>query len=242
MKIITIFNFPNQQNYNNLCRWWVNQCLKHSELDIEIWYRDNIDHLKILNKRISFIKKDEVKISSLLKSNLISDKAQHNIGFKLYNLCKESEPFIFIDADAILLKNITPLLDASKDKPFIAIDHQNITGHTSHIPYKFLNSGVQVCTDTNILDFNEIVKVQNLYKEFVIPGTDQSMIWSYFKHIKYDYTHPKIDWRWNNCAGFVNVKDDDSVAINHYWFNYKPWNINCSLWRDYIQTNIYNTQ
>ena len=235
MKIITIFNFPNQDNYNNLCRWWARQCLKNSELDIEIWYRDSIDHLQVVDDRIKLIKKSEIKISSFLKPNLISDKAQHNIGFKLYNLCKESEPFIFIDADAILFKNITPLLDASKDKPFIAIDHQNIVGHTSHIPYKFLNSGVQVCSDTNILDFDQIIKTQNLYNNFVVPGTDQSMIWNYFRHIKYDYTHPSIDWRWNNCAGLE--KDANEIAVNHYWYNFKPWKINCKLWNKFIDNH-----
>lgn len=235
MKIITIFNFPDQDNYNNLCRWWVRQCLKNSELDIEIWYRDNIEHLRVESDRIKLIKKSEIKISNLLKPNLISDKAQHNIGFKLYNLCQESKPFIFIDADAILLKYIQPLVDAGADKPFIAVDHQNIPVHTAHIPTKFLNSGVQICSEPSILNFDEIVKVQNIYNNFVVPGTDQSMLWTYFKHIKYDYTHPSIDWKWNNCAGFV--KDDDSIAINHYWYDFKPWTIGCRLWREFIQKN-----
>ena len=233
MKIITIFNFPNQDNYNNLCRWWLSQCIKNSELDIEIWHRDSINHLELSDDRIKLIEKSEIEISRFLKSNLISDKAQHNIGFKLYNLCQESEPFIFIDADAILLKDITPLINASKDKPFIAINHQDIPGHTSHIPYRFLNSGVQICSDPSILDFDQIVKIQNLYDNFIVPGTDQSMIWTYFKHMKYDYTHPKIDWRWNNCAGLD--KNLDGIAINHYWYNFKPWNIKCKLWEFNLQ-------
>lgn len=232
MKLITIFNFPNQNNYNNLCQWWISQCLKNSELDIEIWYRDNIDHLKILDKRIRCIKKDEVKISSLLKSNLISDKAQHNIGFKLYNLCQESNPFIFIDADAILFKDITPLINASKDKPFIAINHQDIPGHTSHIPYKFLNSGVQICSDSSVLDFNEIVKAQNLHDYLIVPGTDQSMLWTYFNHIKYNYTHKDIGCEWNNCAGLKSGESD--ICINHYWYNFKPWNIKCKFWESFL--------
>ena len=235
MKLITIFNFPNQDNYNNLCQWWLSQCLKNSELDIEIWHRDSINHLELADDRIKLIEKSEIEISRFLKSNLISDKAQHNIGFKLYNLCQESEPFIFIDADAILLKDLQPLLNAATDKSFIAVDHQSIPTHTAHISTKFLNSGVQICSDPGILDFDAIVKVQNLYNNFVVPGTDQSMLWTYFKHIKYDYTHTSIDWRWNNCAGFV--KDDDSIAINHYWYDYKPWNISCKLWKEFIQKN-----
>lgn len=232
MKLITIFNFPNQENYNNLCRWWVSQSLKNSKLNIEIWHRGSINHIAIAGVRIKFIKKTEIEISSLLKPNLVTDKAQHNIGFKLYNLCQESDPFIFIDADAILFKDISPLINASKYKPFIAVDHQIIPGHTSHIPHRFLNSGVQVCSDPSILDFDKIINIQNTYDNFAVPGTDQSMLWTYFKHIKYDYTHKQIDWRWNNCAGFV--KDEKNIFINHYWFNYKPWNIKCNFWKEYI--------
>lgn len=231
MKIITIFNFPNQQNYNNLCQWWVSQCLKNSELDIEIWHRDSITHLKIENDRITLIEKSEIEISSFLSPNLISNKAQHNIGFKLYNLCNETEPFIFIDADAILLKDISPLLYAAKIKPFIAVNHQIIPGHTAHIPFKFLNSGVQICSDPEFLNFNEILNCQNKLNYFQVPGTDQSILWSYFKYIKYDYLHPKIDWKWNNCAGLE--KDLNDIAINHYWYNFKPWMINCGLWNEF---------
>lgn len=231
MKLITIFNFPNEENYNNLCQWWATQALEKSDLKIEIWHLGDISHLNIINKRISFVKKESIDIKDLLPSTCFSKKAQHNIGFKLYNLCKEPEPFIFIDADAILLKDIRPALKASKDKPFIAIDHQNIPGHTSHINFKFLNSGVQICSDPSILDFDDIVKVQNLHDNFIVPGTDQSMICTYFQHIKYDYIHPLIDWRWNNCAGLS--KDINDIAINHYWYDFKPWKINCKLWIDY---------
>ena len=63
MKLITIFNFPNQENYNALCKWWVSQCLENSELNIEIWHRDSINHLELADDRIKLIKKGEIEIS-----------------------------------------------------------------------------------------------------------------------------------------------------------------------------------
>lgn len=236
MKLITIFNFPDDFKFNKLCHWWMYQALKNTDLDIEIWYKDNIDRFIINNKRVSFLQKDFIDVSTILNSNLITRKAQHNIGFKLYNLCNRSEPFIFVDADAIILRDISPLVAASQYKPFIAIDHQSIPKHTAHIPYKFLNSGVQICSDPTIIDFEQIIDIQSKMSYFEVPGTEQSMLWSYFKHINYDYTSEHVDWRWNNCAGFI--KNNKHTAINHYWQNFKPWKIRCALWAKYTTDSI----
>ena len=233
MKIISIFNFPNNYQYNTLCEWWLESALKHSDLPVEIWYEDDRPSVWRPDDRVSYLQKERLDIVPLLPNNLVSDKSKHNVGFKLYNLCHEDSPFIFIDADAILMKNIAPLLEASKRKPFITVDHQHIPGHTSHIPFKFLNSGLQVCSDTSILDFKSILHYQNLHTAFLCPGTDQAMLYNYFKYIDYDYTDPDVDWRWNNCAGLVFNLDE--VAINHYWYNFKPWTINCPAWNRFIQ-------
>lgn len=235
MKIITIFNFPNEDNYNKLCQWWLKQALANSDLPIEIWYEHNIDHLNVSHERVTKIQKSSIDISNILSKSLVSEKAQHNVGFKLYNLCKETEPFIFIDADAILLKNIKPLIDASYDKPIIMVNHQKIQGHTAQFLFKFLNSGVQVVGDPQLLDFNDIVYFQNQVRDFVCPGTDQAMLWNYFVQKKYDYTHPDVGFMWNNCAG-LDVPLSD-ICINHYWYKFKPWNINCPLWKEYLGEN-----
>lgn len=232
MKLITIFNFPDRSNYNVLCEWWLECAMIHTNLDIEIWYRDSITHLNKKSGRVTLKKKPEVSLHQLLPQNIITDKVRHNVGFKLYNLCQEVEPFIFVDADAIILKDIQPLLDVAADKPFIAVDHQSIPGHTSHIPEKFLNSGVQVCSDPGFLNFSELLKHQQKYSRFVYPGTDQSILNTYFKDTGYDYTHPMIGFEWNHCAGVKN--HIDNICINHYWYNFKPWNINCPLWLERI--------
>ena len=236
MKIVTIFNFPNTEEYNDLCDWWLKSALKYSSIPIEVWYEDSI-HLDLEDSsRVSYHKKNRLDIDTVLPNNLISDKSRHNVGFKLYNLCSESEPFIFIDADAIIMRDIEPLLEASTRKPFITVDHQNIPGHTSHIPFKFLNSGLQICSDPSILDFKNIVHYQNLHTAFLCPGTDQAMLYNYFRYIDYNYTDKEIDWRWNNCAGFCD--DFNEICINHYWYKFKPWTIDCQAWKNFKQRRI----
>ena len=237
MKLITIFNFPNDDNYNKLCHWWLKQALENTDMPIEIWHQNNIDHLdfnEMLNPQVTIIKKDTLDLSDKIHPSLISDKSKHNVGFKLYNLCNEVQQFIFVDADAIIFRNLNTLVEASRRKPFIAVDHQDISGHTSHIPVKFLNSGVQVCSSPSLLNLEDIIHYLNLHNNFLVPGTDQSMLWTYFKHLEYDYTDSEIDWRWNNCAGFCD--DFDKICINHYWYKFKPWVLNCPKWQEFVKT------
>ena len=241
MKVITIFNFPNEDNYNKLCHWWLKQALENTDLPIEIWHSNNIDHLdfeEMSNDQVSVIQKQQFDITSTLHPALVSEKAKHNVGFKLYNLCNEVESFIFIDADAIIFKSLETLVEAARRRPFIAVDHQDIPGHTSHIRDKFLNSGVQVCSLTEIFSFEHIIQCQNFHKRYLVPGTDQSMLWTYFKYLEYDYTDSEIDWRWNNCAGFCD--NFDQICINHYWYKFKPWTINCPKWNNFIKNNFTN--
>lgn len=238
MKLITIFNFPDNENYNNLCHWWLQQALINSDLDVEIWYYDNIKHLhyipEIWNERVKMLQKPKLDISNKLPSSLVSDKSKHNVGFKLYNLCEETEPFIFVDADAIILKNVKPLIEASKRKPVIMIDHQSVPGHTAHLSLNFLNSGVQIVSNPSLLNFEAILQYQSMYGRFICPGTDQAMLYCYFYHIGYNYRDSEIGYEWNNCAG-LNSVDIDTVCINHYWYNFKPWQINCPLWKEFLR-------
>ena len=247
MKLITIYNYPDDENYNKQCLWWFSQALKNSgNMPIEIWfeieppvmYEIKFISLLSVNRDIKFVKKDRVDLSEYIPSQYIDDKCSHNVGFKLWNLCKEEDPFIFVDADAIILEPLDYLVQRAT-KPIIMVDHQTIKGHTDFLPYNFLNSGVQVCADPSILNFNDIIKSFLDIGGYLCPGTDQAMLFGYFRSLEYDYTHPEIGFGWNSCAGFTMVIGDNAlcyglgdeypVYINHYWYTYKPWTINCPL-------------
>lgn len=247
MKLITIFNYPDDGNYNELCLWWYLQALKNSgDMPIEIWYEEEpavMDQIKMsslaIDRDIKFVQKDRVDLSEYIPQNYIDEKCSHNVGFKLWNLCKEEEPFIFVDADAVILEPLHYLVERAT-KPIIMVDHQAIKGHTDFLPYKFLNSGVQICADPSILNFNDIIKTFLAAGGYFCPGTDQAMLFGYFRSLEYDYTHPEIGYGWNSCAGFTKLIGDKPVCsglensdypvyINHYWYTYKPWTINCPL-------------
>ena len=247
MKIITIFNFPDEENNNRLCNWWCEQTDKYREgLPVEVWTKDFNSCLRYeLPQNFQLLEKKEVDAAAVLLPNAVTSKAQHNIGFKLYNLTQETEPFIFIDADAILLDSVGPLIEASRDQPFIAVNHQKIEGHTAHIPVDFLNSGLQVWSDPSAMPtFDQLSSIKNFGLEY--PGTDQSILNTVCRIAGYDYTHPDVGLGWNSCAGLTEVIDGEAfcndrgfyykVHLNHYWYSYKPWLIDCPLYNEYVRT------
>lgn len=182
-----------------------------------------------------------------------------NLRFKLVNLAVIDEPFLFLDADTYVLGDLHELWQRRHAKPWIGIDHQRIPADLRTHREPFLNSGVQLVSDPSFYDLDRILEVQNTVaplhraaefrKEemFACPGTDQALLYRYFRTIGYDYTHPEIGPEWNSCAGITTVSragnrwtarttglsPDYDVKLIHYWSQFKPWRIDCPIDRSY---------
>ena len=179
----------------------------------------------------------------------IVPQSMPNIKNKLYNLCHLDFEFIYLDCDMYINEDLSFLWDKRKDRPFIATIHQkNINGHTTD-NNAFLNSGLQIVSDPHFLNYDHLYEyAQSIDFKFSSPGTDQALLDSYCKQIGYDFTHPNIGCEWNSCAGYGLVDIDDEynfriryknkdieypVKINHYWNEFKPWAINCPIFKFY---------
>lgn len=173
--------------------------------------------------------------------------AMHNVFFKLYQLGRLREPFLYLDADIAVLDSLAPLWARRHAKPWIGIDHpRNIPGNTGAAP--FLNSGVQLVGDPDFYDYERILAcARRLDFRFEIAGSDQACLWTYFRGIGYDYTHPEVGTEWNACAGYVALARDQGgrwrgrvrglepehdVFVNHYWHAFKPWLIGCPMYEE----------
>lgn len=243
MNIITIFNYPDEYKYNNMFKVWLLQALK-CKINT-----NGIKNIKILTEGLNdnlykFIKKlnyNFIKVVNKSRKPLynVPQRWLHNVGFKLYNLCLETEPFVFVDADAIIMTNMNDVVKASTDKPFISVNHQTIPRHTDKFNFKFMNTGFFIVSNPEFLDFDKIYKTQKVFK---CPGTDQFLLNNYCKYINYDYTHPLIHYGWNSCGGYKLKKGDNifsyglpekhKIHILHYWDIFKPWITKCSIYED----------
>lgn len=241
MNIITVFNYDDEEKYNIMFKIWTLQALKCK------FETPGINKIKILTEGLSSsvlkfihnINCNDIVIELKERKKLynVPHRWLHNVGFKLYNLCLETEPFIFVDADAIIMNNMKDIISASKDKPFISVNHQTIPKHTDKFNFKFMNTGFFVVSDTTFLDFDKIYSAKSIFK---CPGTDQYLLNNYCELINYDYTHDNIHFGWNSCAGYkleignkiysYGIPEEHEIFILHYWDIFKPWITPCKIY------------
>lgn len=255
MDLLTIYNYEGLGNNFNLLKLWLKQAKIHNDENLPVHvlsYMKEPEHIKELHDQYDFTWK--VLPMRNVIGHAFLDK--HNIRFKLFNLTKWESPYLFIDVDAFLFSNISGITRYKGTKKWVGIDHQNIPLHTEN-KGKFLNSGVQLVSDPDFLNYEKVVST---VRQIMCPGFDQAMLFSYFKTIGYDYTHPEINENWNACAGYtrtyqedgvwkcitdpVNIKNDrlvskgikkgETVHINHYWDEFKPWMINCEFYKQML--------
>jgi hypothetical protein len=186
-----------------------------------------------------------------------------NLRFKLPNLASLKFPFLFLDADMVVLRDLNYLWQRRQVKPWIGIDHQVVPFDVRTQRSPFLNSGLQIVSDPAFYDLRAILAAQNAvvplhkYREvpeddlFTCPGKDQAVLFRYFRAIGYDYTHPEIGFEWNSCAGVTKVRFENGawqaqtwalernheVYVVHYWDQFKPWLIDCPICKSYARVD-----
>lgn len=242
--LITIFNYKDEEKYNTMFKNWL-----YSALIVKI-YTPEIDNIIIYSKQLSDSCKLFIKILNLdfiivkdgkqSSLDLKHPKWIHNVGYKLYNLSLQTKPYIFVDADTIILSGMNDCIKAGQDKPFIGVDHQTIPKHTSKFSFKFINTGFLIVSEPSFINFERMLSIPIKYK---VPGTDQQLIYNYCRTINYNYTHPLIHYGWNSCAGYKQIIDDKiysygipekhRIFILHYWDEFKPWIKNCDIYKQY---------
>ena len=247
MHLVTVMNYDFRDiRYLLMCKVWmdsVQRCDPQADVTVLV-VRPLPQELQRYFERFGNVR--VIKRSYDPGASVLRDPhAMHNIFFKLFQLCSLREPFIYLDADIVVLESLAHLWNRRHAQPWIGIDHpKNIPGHTGDAP--FLNSGVQIVGDPDFYDYQRILACARAHDfKFEIPGSDQASLWTYFRSIGYDYTHPEIGTAWNACAGFVNLTRDvagvwrgrvrglepvHEVYVNHYWHAFKPWLIGCPLY------------
>ena len=251
MNIVTVMNYRDSDVRSLLlCRIWLEAVQRHAPgaaitiltaQPLPAGLREQVDRCD--NVRVVTGEYDpEVRVPR-------APLAMHNIFFKLYQLSRIGEPFLYLDADTVVLESLAPLWRCRHDKPWIGVDHQrNLPGQTGS--RAFLNSGVQLVGDPGFYAYDRILACAREQQfRFTVPGTDQACLWTYFQSIGYDYTHPAVGPAWNACAGTVAVNRgadgrwhgriegmEADVRINHYWGPFKPWRIGCPIYQDALAT------
>lgn len=252
LKVVTIMNYPADPRYRRMCHAFLDSVVGHGAASVTILYEDEPPVVAAEHRGAA-------DIEILQRRSRDVGHAHFNLRFKLANLAALDFPFLYLDADTYVLGDLNDLWRRRHDKPWIGIDHQWIPADPRTHREPFLNSGVQLVSDPAFYDLKAILAVQNAAaplsrasefgkdEMFASPGTDQALLYRYFRTIGYDYRHPEIGPEWNSCAGVTRVwregeswkartgglARDHDVNLIHYWSQFKPWAIRCPIYESY---------
>ncbi len=251
--VVTIFNFEPEPRYEALMAMFLDGVTRHGAERVTILYEQ---HRPLIDVRFTRRAKIELRQGRRIDVG----HPHHNLSFKLPNLAAIDEPFLFLDADMAVLADLQPLWALRHDKPWIGVDHAWVASDPRTHREPFLNSGLQLVGDPGFYDLKKILAVQeavaplhlghSIPKDimFACPGADQAVLFRYFRHLGYDYTHPAVGPAWNCCAAEVELTTDGvdwrgrmretpdiDVKIVHYWNPFKPWAIGCPLYASYLK-------
>lgn len=275
MDILTIYNYKPFDKHLVFLRMWLHQVSLYNDAKLKIkvlslqseprmvkrWHqfyqfewvklgqsnKVSISRIRRLQMRFN---KDFSEYSRLRKRNKLLN--HHNVGFKMWNLTQWKAAFIFLDVDAIVFDNLSHLVQYAIDKPFIGINHQEISNHTAGME-PFVNGGVQIVSNPQYFTFEKYTQIT---ENLLCNGAEQALMFTTFKNAGYDYTHPQIGHIWNSCSGYNRVNErmgiwecfyeghlerdinniSDSIAkgtkiaISHYWDEFKPWKVHCEMY------------
>jgi hypothetical protein len=252
LHVVTIMNYPPEAKYRRMCYIFLDRVIAHGARRITILYEEHKPIIAPEHRGLADIKVRQERSYDV-------GHPHFNLRFKLANLTRLDFPFLFLDADMVVLADLDYLWRRRLDKPWVGIDHQWVPSDVRTHRSPFLNSGLQLVSDPSFYDLQAILAVQNvaapLHKHqemeetemFPCPGRDQAVLFRYFRTIGYDYTHPDIGFAWNSCRGVTDVHNEGGVwkahshslspnhevFIVHYWDQFKPWRIDCPIYRSY---------
>ncbi len=245
-------DYPREPRFLRMCYVFLDSVIAHGAKSVTLLYEEHRPVVMPEHRRAADVEVVQGKSWDV-------GHPHFNLRFKLANLAKLTYPFLYLDADMVVLGDLNYLWQRRHARPWIGIDHQVIPfdARTHRPPY--LNSGLQLVSDPAFYDLDAILAAQNAvaplskYREiqktdlFAGPGHDQAVLFRYFRTIGHDYTHPEIGTEWNSCAGVTEVHaaeagwkarthslaQNHDVHIIHHWDQFKPWAIQCPIFQSY---------
>ena len=256
LKVVSIMDYPPEPRLRRMCRMFLDSVVAHGAASVTLLYEEHPPAVAPEHRRAA-----DVEVVRARSHDV--GHPHFNLRFKLPNLAALDYPFLYLDADMLVLADLNYLWQRRHAKPWVGVDHQWVPSDPRTHRSPFLNSGLQLVSDPAFYDLGAILDVQNavapLHRSaefgksemFACPGADQALLYRYFRAIGYDYTHPEIGPEWNSCAGVTEVRReggdwkartrglgaDYDVRIVHYWSQFKPWAIGCPVYASYERSD-----
>lgn len=239
MKIITFANYDfTDSRYFCMGLMWLNSVSNNFNGTIEVISRIPIEQFfrpHVSNNIHFIIKEDQYEGSiNIQKFKIENWKAKHNIRYKMFHLCKQTEPYFYLDLDTVVLNHLSIFIQRFKKRKLV---------------FPTRNGGIILVNDPSVMNWNSLIKVGNDPSfQPKKQGSDQTIYWKYFNQ-KDNFGNAK---EWNTPSLEVKIYKSQNkwkacyepwehfirpVYIIHYLKeDGKPWVMNCPIYRELTNT------
>ncbi len=252
LKVVTIMNYAPDPRYRRMCYAFLDSVISHGAASVTILYEDQPPTVAPEHRRT-------VDIEVVRCQSHDIGHPHFNLRFKLANLAALDFPFLYLDADTVVLGDLNYLWSRRHAKPWVGIDHQMIPADPRTHRSPFLNSGVQLVSDPAFYDLRAILAVQNaaapleprggvrergnvclprdgsgdsvpiLPRDWVRLHTPGDR--AGMEQLRRGHGGNAAGDRWK--AHTRGLPADHDVYLMHYWSQFKPWMIDCPIYASY---------
>jgi len=259
MRILTLMEMStvrpeDRARHERLAELWIDRVWRHGATSIEILYAK--EYPKAVEGLADLVKVDYCPDVPMPEPSGLEHEASLYLlwcALKLYNICRQTEPFLWLDWDAVPISDLGPIWEIRNEKPLIACGHQQCNmmddwcRELGLTLWEYLNGGVMVVSDPTFLKWPAMLE-QNRSNGKVIGRYPDDILMSVFCAAqRYDFTHPVMHNGWNAWSKFTQLRyegnnrwhgttqDDDGEfhqahVVHYYAKGAKPWVINCPLY------------
>jgi hypothetical protein len=125
--------------------------------------------------------------------------------------------FVFVDADAWIVGDISRLFAAADQKAFVATTERILTQPDEGPTGPLLNTGsfsYVACDRFRITPETFLEELKKCGGKIVVPTGDQGLLWSLFNRIGYDWELPEIGPEYNTFANGISIeKLGDEIVV-----------------------------
>jgi len=238
MKFITVMDYS-AEPYLTMCKGWFHFVRKyHPEAEIIVYSKSSI-HPELIRDDVVYEKLDTDGVPVLLP-----DEPGKVNKLSIHKEWVKYEDFIFMDADAYPLQNLSTLYESCK-KPVTFSGHEPGMGRGP----EQINSGVFV-QKSPLFSFSDLMSAYDSNgRRLKYSGSDQALIQMYFEQIGYSWSDPTVMGLEYNSVADAEISISDgtiravskltnlNIKIIHGYGEYRFWLKSPELW-EYIKNTI----
>lgn len=222
MQLVTVMNYTDPQAIR-MCLAWLRLARRaHPDAPILIYHRVSIPAVEAYARRFEGVElhrftgteKEPDFPPCVIDGVDTIGSPGYRIKFAMIDDLEQRglERFVYVDADALILKPLDALWAALDDQPFVAVQEN----HDPRFGPVF-NAGMFACSQPGFVGYDLLLdQYARDGNRILIPAGEQGLMNRYLQRIGYDFRHPAVGAEYNFLADRYRVEAASDAAIDVY--------------------------